>query len=210
MKPGGAISKNNGIGVGLWRRDDSGAVVGLNVSVIRQTHGFYDAAIDVTGFDKPNYVINAGAAMSKASGGWDFYLSGEVSHLPQTSSGQAIGFSTTTLVSGEVGMSRSGVLFRGLAIKDSLRASISLPPRAIAGSLQLNYMTPTADGMDVALTKRGISVGELGHKAARFEAGYLVSSNSRWSVDFSAGVDLERTVDQKRSAEGLIALRTML
>ena len=210
IKSGAAKSTNNGIGVGLWKHGDSGTVVGLNLSLIRQNHGFYDAAIDVTGFDQPTYIVNAGAALSKESGGWDFYLSGEVSHLPTTSSGQAIGFSPTTLVSGEVGMSRSGILFRGLGTKDSLRASFSLPPRAIAGSLRLNYMTPTADGMDIAPIARGISVAELGHKAARFEAGYQVSAASRWSIDFSGGVDLERTFGQKRAAEGLIALKTML
>jgi hypothetical protein len=205
-----ATNKNNGIGLGLWQKAGANTVVGFNLSLIRQHRGFYDADLDIAGFDTPTYIVNAGAAVSRSSSGWDFYVSGELSRLSMSSSHQAIGFSPTMLASGEAGMSRSGVLVHNSGLNDSVRAAFSFAPRAISGNLRLNYMTPTADGMDVTPMARRISMSALGHRAARFEAGYQLSSSSRWSLDFSAGVDLERIPGQKRSAEGLVAFRTAL
>jgi hypothetical protein len=205
-----ATNKNNGIGVGLWQKAGPSAVVGFNLSLIRQKRGFYDATLDVAGLEKPTYVVNAGAAVSTSSAGWDFYLSGEVSRLTMSSAGQPIGFSPTTLVSAEAGVSKSAVLVRGSGLADSIRASLVVPPRAVGGNLRLSYMTPTADGMDVMATQRQIGVRQLGHRAARFEAGYQLSSSSRWSLDLTSGIDLERTTGQKRAAEGFIAFKTAL
>ena len=60
----------------------------------------------------------------------------------------ALSFTPATLASGEISLRKNLVAFASGDLRDSLALSLAVPPRAIAGSLRVNYLTPTADGMD--------------------------------------------------------------
>ena len=199
-----------GIGVSYWRQGGSGLVWGANLSAMRQKNAFYDTTINIAGFDEPTNLVNFGLAASQARGGWDLSASAEVTHLRMNLGGQAIGFTPTTLVSGELAVARSGVFVRNSAASDSLRVAVSLPPRAVAGNLRLDFMSRSADGMELEPATRLIRVAELGHEPARLEAAYRVGSASRWSLELSGGLALERSNKRRSAAEGLITFRTSL
>jgi hypothetical protein len=201
--------QQNGVGVGWWKKVGSKTVVGVNISALNQKSGFYDTEINVAGFDQTTRIANVGAAMSHAAGNWDFSVAGEVSHLRMSNNERAISFSPTTFVSTEVSVGHSGLMFDRGELHDTVRVSLTIPPRAVSGNLQLDYMSPTADGLDVHATRRRIPVAELGHQPAKLELGYRLRSDASWSLELSAGLDVERLQD-RRAAEGLVSFRSSL
>jgi subtilisin family serine protease len=200
---------HSGVGVGYWRQVSEGTIVGVNASAMKQRNGFLSLSSDLEPFEQPTNLFNLGVAVSHSSGKWDFSAATEFTHARMNATNQPIGVTPTTTVSGEVTLSRKGIIASGGNVTDSLRTSLVIPPRAISGDLKLEYLAPTEDGMSRQATVRRIAMSTLGHEPIRLESAYQISSGDRWSLSVTGGVDLEK-VGGSRSAEALISFRTSL
>ena len=136
-----------GIGVGYWAQSDADTIIGVNLSMMMQKHGYYDLESNLDSFDKPTSMLNLGAAVSRRFGDWELSLAGEATHLRSATSGAAISLTPATLASASVTARKSHLLFGAGDHQDSLALSLTMPPRAIAGSLDLNFMARTTDGL---------------------------------------------------------------
>lgn len=189
-------SRKVGAGVGWWTRPDSRTVFGVNASAIVQRHGYLDLASDLQAFDRPTTLYNLGAAVSRMTGSWELRMSGELTHA-RMALGQddAMRFTPANLVSAEVGLAKHGLLASGTERSDHLSFAFVVPPRAVSGALALNYMAPTADGLDRQVTSQSVPLSRLGAEPARIEAAYSLLSNRGWSVSLAGGANLQRSVN---------------
>ena len=180
--------RKNVIGLGYWARPDSRTVLGLNASVMEQAGGWYDISFHTPGAEATTRIANLGALASRRIGGWEASVSAELSHLRTSASG-LFSFTPTTLVSGEARIHRSGILFDGSTM-DSLAFAVSVPPRAVAGSLRIDHMTRTEDGLGRRAVSFVTPLSDLGAESPKLEAAYRVHGERGWSLGVAGGVDL--------------------
>jgi hypothetical protein len=193
------------IGFGYWARPDSRTVIGLNGSVIAQKGGWYDLGFDVPGETTSTRIVNVGALASRRFGAWEASLSGELSHL-KTSGDGIFRFTPALLASAEARIQRSGLLLRG-STRDSFALAIALPPQALSGSLHLDHMTRTDDGLGRRAVSFRYPLARMGAEGPRVEAAYRISGDERWSLGVAGGVGV---AGEESESEVLAHLRLAL
>jgi hypothetical protein len=65
-----------------------------------------------------------------------------------------------------------------------------MPPRAISGQIQVDYMTRTADGLGRQAARLAVPVSRLGAEPLRLEAAYRLGITPFWSVSLTGGANL--------------------
>jgi hypothetical protein len=194
--PGLALSRDplelrqSGVGVGYWTQPDARTVLGVNLSVLTQTGGYYTLTSDLAAFDKPTHLFNLGVAGIRRIAGVELTASAEITHLQMTSGSDGLAITPGNMVSAEIGLRKSGLAFAG---RDSLGLSFVLPPRAISGQIRVNYMTPTPDGLGRQAARLMMPLSRLGAEPPRVEAAYRLDIAPRWSVSLSGGANLANT-----------------
>ena len=198
-----------GIGAGYWKRPDGNTIVGFNASAVLQRRGYQSLTGDLPLLQRPSKVFNLGAAGIRKSGKWQISLSGELSHVRMSRGLDGLAITPATLASAELGLRRHRLVTgRGSGLTDSLALTLAVPPRAVSGSLRVDYMTPTADGLDRRPTSLVVPVSALGHEPARVEGAYRIGTPGQWALDLTGGVELER-VAGLRGLEGMASFRAM-
>ena len=197
--------RKNVIGLGYWARPDSRTVLGVNASVVEQDGGWYDISFHTPGAETKTRIANLGALASRRIGAWEGSVSAEVSHLRTSTSG-LFSFTPATLVSGEARIQRSGIFFNG-ATADSVAFALSVPPRAVAGSLSIDYMARTDDGLGRRVASLVRPLSELGAESPKLEAAYRVQGDKGWSLGVAGGVGLS---GEDRESEILAQVRLPL
>lgn len=180
--------EKSSFGFGFWTRPDSRTVIGLNGSVMAQSGGWYDISFHVPGAEAATRIANVGLLASRRIGDWEASVAGEISHL-RTSGNGLFRFTPTTMASGEARLQRSGLLFTG-ATSDKLTFALSVPPRALAGSLDLEHMARTEDGLGRAPVSLRYPLARMGAESPKLEAAYRLQRASGWSLGVAGGVDL--------------------
>lgn len=198
-----------GIGVGYWSQPDDKTIIGVNASAIIQDGGYYSLTSDLADFERPTRMFNLGAAATRKLGGWQLTLSSELTHLRMSGGAQALAFTPATLVSAEFGLRKNHVAFADGDLRDSLSVAVSLPPRAIAGKLRVNYLTRTADGLGTMAAHYAVPLSALGNEPMRVEAAYRLSAGSTWSISLSGGLNLARA-SALGAGEGMATFRLAL
>lgn len=176
------------IGLGYWARPDSRTVIGLNASVIDQTGGWYDLSFDVPDGRTSTRIVNLGAVASRRIGPWEASLSAEFSHL-RGSNGGIFSLTPASLISGEASIRRRNILFNG-STTDSFALAVTLPPRAVAGSLSLDHITPTEDGLGRRPVAFKYALSKLGADSPKIEAAYQVNVENSWSLGIAGGLNV--------------------
>jgi hypothetical protein len=174
------------VGAGYWLRPDSRTVIGLNASVINQTGGWYDVSFNAPEGKASTRIVNVGALASRQFGPWEASVSGEFSHLRSSGAG-LFNFTPTGLVSAEASISRRGVLFSG-STADRLSLALSLPPRAVFGSLNIEHMEPTEDRIGRRPVSGRYDLSEMGTEGPRIEGAYRVGREDGWSLGVAGGL----------------------
>ena len=191
------VRRQSGFGAGYWLQPGARTVIGVNVSAMVQKGGFYDFSSDLDDFQRPTRLANLGVAAVRRFGSWEAGLAGEVTHLRMAKTGQAIGFTPSTLVSGQASLRKHGLAFGGAGPNDGMTDSLALafvvPPRAVSGALRVDYLTRTPDGLGQMATSKRIALAALGEEPARIEAAYRVKAKTGWSLDLTGGVNLARS-----------------
>lgn len=197
--------RKNTIGLGYWLRPDSRTVVGLNASVIDQAGGWYDLSFDTPGADTATRIVNLGALASRRFGPWEVSAAAEYSHV-RTSGGGLFSFTPAGLVSAEASITRKGLFFSGPAA-DSLALAVTVPPRAVSGSLSIDQMTRTADGLGRQSAPLRYSLSNLGAESPKVEAAYRVEGGDGWSLGVAGGLNI---AGEARGGEVLADMRVKL
>ncbi|MFC3173987.1 S8 family serine peptidase [Novosphingobium bradum] len=199
----------SGLGMGVWKQIGSRTVVGVNASAIIQANGYHSITSDLAMFRKPSRTFNFGLAGYRQLGGWGLSLSVEASHL-RTGWSDGLTFTPATLVSGEFGIRRKGLAFRsGTGLADSLALALTVPPRAIAGQMRVDYLAPTPDGLDLRSATVRAPISALGHDPVRMETAYRIGTGDRWSLEITGGINLEH-IDGLAPIEGMVSFRLPL
>lgn len=188
---GGSARRQASIGVGYWTRPDSRTVVGFSASAMAQRHAFYDLASTLAAFDHPAWVFNFGVAASRTYGDWDVFGAAEVSSLNAPESEGPVRFTDGALVSGEVGLRRSNLFARG-ETSDTFSVVVRALPRAISGRMELDYLSPTADGLGTVAVSNRTPLAQITGRTVRLETSYDLRRGDLWSLGVAAGADLEQ------------------
>jgi hypothetical protein len=193
------------IGVGYWARPDSRTLVGINLTHMIQRHGYYDLASNLSSFDAPFALNSVGLAASRTYGAWEVYGAAETTAIGAPATRGPIGFSDSVLVSGEIGarVSRGGLGRAGL--RDSLALALRASPQAVSGHLNLNYRTPTADGLDTEVVYRRSSLAEVTGRPVLIEGRYTLQDGKTWSAQLRGGANLTGEADYRLAAEVRLA-----
>jgi hypothetical protein len=186
------------IGFGYWTRPDSRTVLGLHASAVDQQNGWYDLSFDMPGSKTSTKIVNVGALASRRIGAWEASVSAELSHLRTTSDG-LFRFTPASLVSGEVSLQRKGLLFKG-STSDQLVLAVALPPRAVSGSLDIEHMTRTADGLGQQAVSYRHALSKMGADSPKLEAAYRLTGGNGWSLGVAGGLNV---AGESRGAEFL-------
>lgn len=185
-----------GAGVSWWSMPARNMVVGVNASAIVQRHGYMDLASNIDAFDRPTTMYNLGAVATRSTGTWELRLSGEWTHARMAvGSDAALRFTPANFVSAEVGVAKHGLVASGGERSDRMSIAFVLPPRAVTGALAMNYMSPTADGLGMQATNLAVPLSRLGAEPVRLEAAYQVLSKRGWSLSFTGGANLQRSIN---------------
>jgi hypothetical protein len=157
-----------------------------------QRGGYYSLTSDLADLQRPTKLFNLGAAAVRKLGTWEVALSGELTHLRMNGGAQALSFTPAALASAELSLRKNRLAFAHGDLRDSLALSFTLPPRAVSGSLRVDYLTPTADGMARQAAVLSVPLAALGHEPARVEAAYRLGRGAKWSLNLSGGLNLEQ------------------
>jgi subtilisin family serine protease len=197
--------QQSAVGVGYWARPDSRTVVGVSLSSMVQRHGYYDLASDLSSFDAPVVLNSLGLAASRTFGVWEVYGAAETTAISAAEKRGPIGFSDSLLVSGEIGarITRSG-LGKG-DLRDSLALSLRATPQAVSGRLDLEYLTPTADGLDTEVVSRQVALSDITRRPVRIEASYTLGDGGTWSTRLRGGADISGGSDYRLAAEARLS-----
>lgn len=182
--------RQSGVGVGYWTQPDKRTVLGVNMSILTQRGGYYDLISNLSAFDKPTRIFNLGVAGIRKLGAFELTASAELTHLVMTPGSSALAITPANMVSAELGLRKSGIAF---GKRDSLGLSFVLPPRAISGQVQVDYMTRTPDGLGREPARLGVPLSRLGSEPIRVEAAYKLNLAPAWSVSLSGGANLANT-----------------
>jgi hypothetical protein len=96
------------------------------------------------------------------------------------------------IVSAEMRLRKAGVAFADGKLSDSLGIALVMPPRAVSGSLKVDYLTRTEDGLGRQAVLRDFALSGMNADPVKVEAAYRLTSGSSWSVDIGGGVNLHR------------------
>lgn len=186
-----AQRRQQGIGAGYWLQPDEKSVIGFNASMLIQKGGFYDLTSNLPAFRKPTHMFNLGAAVSRTFGSWEATATGELTHLRAPNAVDWMRLRSANVASAELRLRKNGVAFAGGGLDDSMSVALVMPPRAVSGSLRLDYMTRTADGLGRQATTYRYSLADAA-EPVKVEAAYQLSNGGRWSFDISGGYNLRR------------------
>lgn len=181
-----------GVGISYWKQSDN-FVFGVNASMLTQRGGYYNLESNLGAFDKPTYVYNLGAALSHTIGDFELNASSEITHLIMSQSTDSIRFTPANLISAEIGMNFNNFFFASKDKQDSFALALVLPPQAISGNLVLDYMSPTADGLDWQATYNATPLAKLGSEPLHLEMAYRLISNDNWSLELSGTHNLSKS-----------------
>lgn len=196
-----AQRRQQGIGAGYWLQPDGKSVIGFNASMLIQKGGYYDLTSNLPAFRKPTRMLNLGAAVSRTFGSWEATATGELTHLRASNAVDWMRLSSANVASAELRLRKNGAAFAGGGLEDSMSIALVMPPRAVSGSLQLDYMTRTADGLGRQATTYRYSLADAA-EPLKVEAAYQLSEGSSWSFDISGGYYLQRS-DYSGAGEAL-------
>lgn len=188
-----AEQRQHGFGVGYWTMPDRHTVLGLNTSYLVQRGGFYDMASTLPGLDGTSKLFNVGVVASRSMDSWEVSAAGEVTHIRNSGTSELLDLTPSNIASAELRVRKAGVAFSNGEFADSLSIALVMPPRAVSGSLRLDYMGPTADRMGRQPYSVRYALGELGADPVKVEAGYRLAGNTGWALDVSGGVNLRQT-----------------
>ncbi|CAN1552405.1 Peptidase S8/S53 domain containing protein [Caulobacteraceae bacterium] len=193
--------RQTAVGAGYWVRPDSRTVVGVSLTSMVQRHGFYDLASDLSSFDAPVLLNSLGLAASRTFGAWELYGAAETTAIRSPEMRGPIGFSDSVLVSGEIGarITRSGL--GKAALQDSLALALRATPQAVSGRLDLDYLAPTADGLDTEVVHRQAALADITGRPVRIEGSYTLGNGRTWSTRLRGGADLTGSGDYRLAAE---------
>lgn len=197
----GQEQRKTTVGAGYWLRPDSQTVIGLTASVINQKGGWYDLGINAPEEKTSTRIVNIGSLASRQFGPWEASVSTEFSYLRAPGSG-LFNFTPTGLVSAEASISRQGILFSGSAA-DRVGLALTLPPRAVFGSLSIEHMVPTEDGLGRRAVSGRYALSKMGTEGPKIEAAYRVKRKDGWSLGVAGGLGL---TGDARDAEVLMDL----
>lgn len=201
--------KQYGFGAGYWLQPDAKTVVGFNASYLSQSGGYYDLVSDLPGFDRQTHLVNLGAVASRSFGSWDVSAAGEVSHVTTTAAAEAFRLTPANIASAELRLRKAGIGFAKGAVQDSLSLALVMPPRAVSGSIKVDYMTRTEDGLGRRAASQLIPLSSLGENPVKAEAAYRIGEGTAWSLDLTGGYNLERS-DYLGRGEALASLHLAL
>jgi hypothetical protein len=201
--------KQYGFGAGYWLQPDRDTVIGFNASYLAQSGGYYDLVSDLPGFDRQTRLANLGAMAGRSFGSWEISAAGEVSHVTTTAAAEAFRLTPANIASAELRLRKGGIGLAGDQAQDSLSLALVMPPRAVSGSLRVDYMTRTADGLGRQAASQLIPLSSLGENPVKVEAGYRIGEGSAWSLDLTGGYNLERS-DYLGRGEALASLHLAL
>ena len=193
------------LGFGYWARPDSRTVIGLNASVIEQTGGWYDLSFDVPDGKTSTRIVNLGAVASRRIGPWEASISAELSHL-RGSNGGIFSLTPASLISGEASIRRGNIFFNG-STTDSVVLAVTLPPRALSGTLSLDHITRTEDGLGRRPVSFKYALSKLGADSPKIEAAYQVNVQDGWSLGIAGGLNL---IGETSGGEFLARMRLAL
>jgi len=202
--------RQTGFGIGYWKQSGENTVVGINLSAIRQTRGYYSISSDFADFERPTGLVNLGGAVSRQMGSWELSASAEVTHLRMGGAQRVFTITPATMVSGNLGVKKTGVLFGKGQMSDGFGLTFSIPPRAVKGSLQVDYMTRTADGTGRMPASIHVPLADLGSDPPRLEAAYHLARGERWSFSISGGINLSRSTETTGRGDALASLKFSL
>ena len=196
-----AQRRQQGIGAGYWLQPDRKSVIGFNASMLVQRGGFYDLTSNLPIFRKPTHMLNLGAAVSRSFGSWEATATAELTHLRAPDAVEWMRLSSANVASAELRLRKAGVAFAGGGLDDSMSLALVMPPLAVSGSLHLDYMTRTADGLGRQAASDRFSLAD-GARPLKIEAAYQLGKGGSWSFDISGGYDLQRS-DYSGAGEAL-------
>ncbi|MDP8912362.1 MAG: S8 family peptidase, partial [Pseudomonadota bacterium] len=184
--------RQRSIGIGYWTRPDARTVIGINASVVEQKGAYYDLTSSLDAFQNPTRMVNAGLFATRAIGGWEASAAGELTHLRMSGGAGDIGVTPANLISGELALRRRGVAFSRGPVTDSLGVALVVPPRAVSGTLRVDHMTRTPDGLGRQPISYKYPLARIGADAPKLEAAYRLGLGAEWSVELGGGVNLKR------------------
>lgn len=189
-----ADQRTHGFGTGYWTMPDRHTVIGFNASYLVQKGGYYDMASTLPGLDGTSRLVNVGAVASRAMGSWEVSAAGEVTNIRTSGSSSALfDLTPSNIVSTELRARKAGVAFSNGRLADSLSVALVLPPRAVSGSLRLDYMVPTDDRMGRQPHSLRQALGDLDADPVKVKMGYRLTSHAGWTFDLSGGMNLRQT-----------------
>lgn len=203
-----ADRRQRGVGVGYWLQPDGNTVLGFNASMLTQTGGYYDLASNLPAFSRPTRMLNLGAAASRSFGSWEASVSGELTHLGATASLDTIHLTAANLASGEMRLRKTGLAFSRGGFNDSLSFALVMPPRAVSGTLQADFMTRTSDGLGRQAAAYRYPLSSVADPV-KVEAAYQIGEGRSWSFDVSGGLNLQRS-DYSGAGEALTSFHLSL
>ncbi|HVM23214.1 MAG TPA: S8 family serine peptidase [Sphingomicrobium sp.] len=201
----GEEQRKTTLGAGYWMRPDSRTVIGLNASMIDQKGGWYDLSFRAPEGEASTRIVNVGAVASRWFGAWEATAATEFSHLRGSGAG-LFNFTPTGLVSAEASVRRSSVLFSGKTA-DSVALAVTLPPRALFGSLSIEHLAPTEDGLGRRTVAGKYALSKLGSEGPKLEAAYRVGGEQGWSLGLAGGLGF---AGKARGAELMMDVRLPL
>jgi len=198
-----------GVGAGYWFQPDRNSIIGFNSSMLVQNGGYYDMASNLGAFGRPNRLINLGVAANRTFGTWELSAAGEVTNISTAASADPITLTPSRIVSGELRLRKAGVATMGDGLTDNLSLALVMPPRAVSGSLKVEYVARTADGLGRQAAFYDAALSSLGSEPLKVEAAYQLSRGVSWSFDLSGGLNLRRS-DYSGVGEALASLHVRL
>jgi hypothetical protein len=188
-----ADHKQQGVGVSYWTKPDAKTVIGFNASYIGQQGGYYDMSSTLPGLDGQSRMVNLGAVASRSMGSWEVSLAGEMTRISHEGNMDGLRLTPSNIASAELRVRKAGIAFGDADLADSASLALVVPPRAVSGALQLDYMGPTADRMGREPKSVRYALSDLEADPMRIEAGYRLAGASGWSLDLSGGLNLEQS-----------------
>jgi hypothetical protein len=181
------------VGVSYWTKPDAKTVIGFNASYIGQQGGYYDMSSTLPGLDGQSRMVNLGAVASRSMGSWEVSLAGEMTRISHEGNMDGLRLTPSNIASAELRVRKAGIAFGDADLADSASLALVVPPRAVSGALQLDYMGPTADRMGREAKSVRYALSDLEADPMRIEAGYRLAGASGWSLDLSGGLNLEQS-----------------
>ena len=200
-----AEQKQHGFGMGYWLQPDASTVVGLNASYLTQSGGYYDMVSSLPGFDRQTRLVNLGAMASRSFGSWEVSAAGEVSHVTTGAAAEAFRLTPANIASAELRLRKGGIGFSQGDMQDSLSLALVVPPRAVSGSLKVDYLTRTDDGLGRRAASQNIALSSMGEIRPRSKPPTGSAKAASWSVDLTGGYNLRQS-DYLGRGEALASL----